>query len=211
MSGGDRLKIWGRKNSINVMKVLWCCEELGLPFDRIDVGGQFGGTKEASYLAKNPNARVPTIEDKGLILWESNVIVRYLASTYGRPGLCPDDPALRWQGEQWMDWQQTTLHPEATPLFWGLIRTPPDQRDPVKLEAARQGCAACWTIVDDHLRSHPFMAGADFSMADIPLGAAVFRWFAFDIERPPLPRLEAWYKRLCEREGYRTHIMQPMT
>ena len=211
MSGRDRLKIWGRKNSINVMKVLWACEELGLPYDRVDVGGQFGGTREASYLALNPNAKVPTVEDKGLVLWESNVIVRYLACTYGNPGLFPGDAALRWQAEQWMDWQQTTLHAEATPLFWGLIRTPPEQRDPDKIEAARKGCAACWTLVDAHLSGQAFIAGGDFTMGDIPLGAAVYRWFAFNIERPSLPHLEGWYKRLCEREGYRTHIMQPLT
>ena len=108
------LKIWGRKNSINVMKVLWACDELGLAFDRVDLGGAFGGTQEPEYLARNPNARVPTIEDKGLVLWESNAIVRYLAVTYGNPGLLPADTQSRWIAEQWMDWQQTTLHPPAT-------------------------------------------------------------------------------------------------
>ena len=211
MSREGKLKIWGRKNSINVMKVLWACEELGLPFDRADVGGQFGGNKEPDYLAMNPNARVPTIEDKGLTLWESNVIVRYLAHTYGQPGLMPEDRRQRWIAEQWMDWQQTTLHPDITPLFWQLIRTPPEQQDAQKIETARQGCAAHFTILDDHLSRNDYVAGPVFTMGDIPLGCAVFRWFNFKIERPELPHLAAWYARLQEREGYRLHIMNPMT
>lgn len=210
MSTG-KLKIWGRKNSINVMKVLWACEELGLPFDRADVGGAFGGTQEAAYLAMNPNARVPTIQDGDLTLWESNVVVRYLATTYGNPGLLPEDTAERWHAEQWMDWQQTTLHADATVLFWQLVRTPKEEMDAAKIDAARRGCATQWTLVDALLSSHAFIAGDAFSMGDIPLGCAVYRWFNLPIERPDLPHLEAWYQRLTQREGYKKHIMQPIT
>ena len=205
------LKIWGRKNSINVMKVLWACDELGLAFDRVDLGGAFGGTQEPEYLARNPNARVPTIEDKGLVLWESNAIVRYLAVTYGNPGLLPADTQSRWIAEQWMDWQQTTLHPPATKLFWELIRTEPEDRDPEGIEAARISAGEAWTLLDEVLAKSDFLAGAEFSMADIPLGAAAFRWFAFDIERPATPNVRAWYERLCQRPPYQTHIMNPMT
>ena len=205
------LKIWGRKNSINVMKVLWACDELGLAFDRVDLGGAFGGTQEPEYLARNPNARVPTIEDKGLVLWESNAIVRYLAVTYGNPGLLPADTQARWVAEQWMDWQQTTLHPPATKLFWELIRTEPEDRDPEGIEAARISAGEAWTLLDEVLAKSDFLAGAEFSMADIPLGAAAFRWFAFDIERPATPNVRAWYERLCQRPPYQTHIMNPMT
>ncbi len=211
MSEAGTLKILGRKNSINVMKVLWACEELGLPYDREDVGGPFGGTREPGYLARNPNALVPTIEHEGLVLYESNVIVRYLAHRFGRPGLFPGDEATRWRAEMWMDWQQTTLHPPATTLFWGLIRTPPEERDPEALEAARRKCADCWRIVDDRLAESPFLAGPEFTMGDIPLGCAAYRWFHFDIERPDLPHLRRWYEGLTEREGYKTHIMHPMT
>ena len=205
------LKIWGRKNSINVMKVLWACDELGLAFDRVDLGGAFGGTQEPEYLARNPNARVPTIEDKGLVLWESNAIVRYLAVTYGNPGLLPADTQARWIAEQWMDWQQTTLHTPATKLFWELIRTEPEDRDPEGIEAARISAGEAWTLLDEVLAKSEFLAGAEFSMADIPLGAAAFRWFAFDIERPATPNVRAWYERLCQRPPYQTHIMNPMT
>jgi glutathione S-transferase len=212
MSANGKLKIWGRKNSINVMKVLWACEELGLPFDRVDVGGAFGGTQEASYLAMNPNARVPTIQDGGFTLWESNVCVRYLAHKYGNPGLWPADDAARWLAEQWMDWQQTTLNPELGPLFWQLIRTPPEQQDKGKIEAARQASARNVALLDAHLARHDFVAGKAFSMGDIPAGCTAFRWLNFKgIERPKAPHVEKWYQRLGEREGYRTHIMNPMT
>jgi glutathione S-transferase len=210
MSSDGKLKVWGRKTSINVMKVLWACEELGLPYDRVDVGGSFGGTKEPAYLAMNPNARVPTLEDGAFTLWESNVCVRYLAHKFGDPGLWPEDSAVRWVAEQWMDWMQTTMQPDATPLFWQLIRTAPDKQDAEKIEAARKGCAASWAIVDDHLSRNRFMAGAEFTMGDIPLGCAVFRWFNFQIERPPLKHLEAWYQGLSKRPGYKQHVMNPM-
>lgn len=205
------LKIWGRKNSINVMKVLWACDEIGLAYDRVDLGGAFGGNKEPAYLALNPNARVPTIEENGLVLWESNAIVRYLAVTHGAPGLLPADNHARWVAEQWMDWQQTTLHPPATKLFWELIRTAPEDRDAEGIEAARISCGEAWTLLDKTLGKSDFLAGAEFSMADIPLGAAAFRWYAFDIERPATPNVRAWYERLCQRPPYKFHIMNPMT
>lgn len=211
MSSGENLKIWGRTNSSNVMKVLWCCEELGLQFERVDVGGAFGGTQEPAYLAMNPNARVPTIEDNGLILWESNAIVRYLAATYGSPVLCPADRRQRWHAEQWMDWQQSTLQPDATTLFWQLVRTDADKRDAGAIEAARQGCASYWKIADGALAEQNFLAGPEFTMGDIPLGVHAYRWFNYEIERPPLPHLEAWYRRLGERSGYRKYVVQPMT
>ena len=205
------VKIWGRKNSINVMKVLWACDEMGVAYDRVDVGGAFGGNREPEYLAMNPNARVPTIEDQGLVLWESNAIVRYLAATYGNPGLLPADNQARWSAEQWMDWQQTTLHPPATKLFWELIRTAPEDRDLEGIEGARKSCGEAWTLLDETLAKRDFLAGAEFSMADIPLGAAAFRWFAFDVDRPATPNVRAWYERLCQRPPYQTHIMNPMT
>jgi len=206
------MKIWGRNNSINVMKVLWACAELGLPFERKDVGGAFGGNDTESYLTMNPNGRVPTIEDQGLVLWESNVIVRYLAHTYGSPGLEPADRNARWLAEQWMDWQQTTLHPPATTLFWGLVRTPPEKRDQIELDTAVQQCGSYWRLVDARLASNPWLAGGEFSMGDIPLGAAVHRWFNLDIERPDLQHLWGWYQRLCERPGFRAHVVDiPIT
>ena len=204
------LKILGRKNSINVMKVLWACDELGLPFERVDVGGAFAFKNAPDYLKLNPNGRVPTIDDNGFLLWESNVILRYLASTYGDGKLLPVGQA-RWIGEQWMDWQQTTLGPAMTPVFWGLVRTAPDKRDAAAIQAAHEALLGLWPFVEAHLSRSPYIAGDRFSMADIPLGAMAYRWFAFDLERKPLPHLEAWWRRLSERPGYQKHLTLPMT
>jgi glutathione S-transferase len=211
MSSNGKLKIWGRKNSINVMKVLWTCEELGLPYDRVDVGGPFGGTHDDAYLAMNPNARVPTIQDGALTLWESNVCVRYLAHKYGHPGLWPADDATRWRAEQWMDWQQTTLNVELSPLFWQLIRTPKAEQDPAKIEAARRASENNFALLDAHLARNDFLAGKAFTMGDIPAGCSTYRWLHFAIERPRHRNVDAWYERLTQHEGYRKHIMNPMT
>lgn len=205
------LKIWGRNNSSNVQKVLWCCAELDLPFERIDLGGAFGGTGDATYLALNPNALVPTIDDDGFVLWESNAIVRYLAAKHGAGALCPTDPQARAAGDRWMDWQIATVSPAIGPVFWGLVRTAPADRDLAAIEAARQKCAAAFAILDSHLAHHSYIGGGAFTMADIPLGIHVHRWMVMAIERPPAPNLEAWYTRLTARPGFKTHAMLPLT
>jgi glutathione S-transferase len=205
------LKIFGRNNSINVMKVLWACEDLGLPFERVDLGGAFGFKNEPNYLKLNPNGRVPTIDDNGFILYESNVIVRYLASTYGNGKLLPQGKE-RWVGEQWMDWQQTTLLAPMSTVFWQLVRTEPAKRDRAAIQAAAQTLAGLWPFVDDRLSRRPYLAGDTFSMADIPLGCMAYRWYAFEgVERPALKHLENWWRRLKERPGYQKHLFLPMT
>jgi glutathione S-transferase len=203
------LKIWGRANSINVQKVLWAANEIGIAYERVDIGGPFGGDREPAYLALNPNGLIPTIEDDGFALWESNSIVRYLAASRNSP-LWPQDPKARAEAERWMDWQLTSL-PGMTVLFWGLVRTPPEKRDPAAIEAARVQTAASWAIVDRHLAGRPFLAGDSFTMGDIPVGAMAYRWLNLPIERPALPNLQAWYQRLAARPPYRTHVMPPMT
>ncbi len=205
------LKILGRKDSINVMKVLWTCEELNLPFERVNVGGSFGFAKQLDYLRLNPNGRVPTIDDDGFVLWESNVIVRYLASTYGQRRLLLEGKA-RWVGEQWMDWQQTTLLPPMRTVFWQLIRTPADRRGAAVAQAAHETLLTLWPMLDDHLSRNAFVAGSRFSMADIPLGCMAYRWYGLEnVERPALKHLEAWWRGLEERPGYRRHLTLPLT
>jgi len=205
------LKILGRKDSINVMKVLWACEEVNLPFERVDVGGGFGFQNAPDYRRLNPNGRVPTIDDRGFILWESNVIVRYLTSTYGGGRLVPHGKA-RWVGEQWMDWQQTTLLPPMRTVFWQLVRTPPYKRDMPAVQAAHTTLLSLWPMLDDHLSHHAFIAGDEFTMADIPVGCMAYRWYALDgIERPAMRHMEAWWKRLAERPGYQKHLTLPLT
>jgi glutathione S-transferase len=205
------LKIWGRKNSSNVQKVLWTCAELDIAFERRDWGGAFGGNRDPAYLALNPNGLVPVIEDEGFVLWESNTIIRYLAASRGGARLYPGDSRRRAEIERWMDWQLSALGPPMGTLTYGLYRAAPDQRDPVALEAAqRRGCEL-WPIVDRHLDAADHVAGAEFTLADICLGIYAHRWHSFPLERPLLPRLEAWYVRLAERPGFVAHVAGPVT
>lgn len=204
------LRIWGRANSSNVQKVLWAADEIGVPYERIDVGGTFGGTREPKYLAMNPNALVPTVEDDGLVLWESNTIVRYLAARYGRGKLWIEDPGQRAVAEKWMDWGFTLGVPNG-PLFWGYVRTPPEKRDPAALEAARVKAIELWQIVEDVLKTQPYIGGQAFSVGDIGLGVFVHRWHQFPIERGNLPNLAAYYERLKARPAYARHVAQPLT
>ncbi len=208
------LTIHGRANSINVQKALWAADECGLAYDRRDVGGSFGGNDQAWYLAMNPNGVVPTIDDGGYVLWESNSIVRYLAASYGPPGLWPADAKARGAAERWMDWQISTIQGGMTTLFWGLIRTPAERRDLAAIEAARVATAPLWARLDQHLATNAYVAGADFTMGDIPAGCMVYRWLNLPFRRDDLPELvhlRAWYERLGARAGYRKHVMIEMT
>ena len=193
------LHIWGRISSINVRKVVWAAQEVGVPFERIDAGAAFGIVTTPEYLRLNPNALVPTLQDGDLTLWESNVIVRYLCTQYPRAGLLPQTTALRFEAEQWMDWQQTTINPAGRNAFVQWFRTPADQRRP---EPIRQSVAATeplMAVLDQHLSQRAFMLGERFSMADIPLGCEVHRWFGLPQPRPAWPHLERWFAALCAR------------
>jgi glutathione S-transferase len=205
------LQIWGRSNSINVQKVLWCCGELDVSYYRVDIGGPFGGTGEPEYLRLNPNGLVPTISDGGFVLWESNVIVRYLAARHGTGTLYPENLAKRADADRWMDWQMGTLWANFRPAFVGLIRTPPEKRDHAYTAAAIRKTAENLAMLDAHLAARDYVTGPAFTMADIPLGATAYRWFRLDIERPPMPNLEAWYERLCARAPYQATVMVPLS
>jgi glutathione S-transferase len=205
------LRIWGRTNSINVQKVMWAVGELGLAHQRIDAGGAFGGLDTAEYGAMNPNRKVPTIDDNGLVLWESNACVRYLAARYGAGSLWAADPAERARADRWMDWQAATLLPDMGVVFWGLIRTPADQRDPAAIEAAAGRMHGLFRILDEHLADRDFVTGKQLTMGDIPVGAACYRYHELPIERPRLANLAAWYERLQQRAPYREHVMIPLT
>lgn len=200
------LKIWGRKTSSNVQKVLWCCSELGLPYDRIDLGGPFGGNNDPQYLAKNPNGRVPTVEDGDLVIWESNTICRYLATMHGGERLYPKDPAARTHVERWMDWQLASAAAPMGTLLQQLVRAKPEARDAAAIEAARRQALAAWTIADGALANRPYLAGNALTLAEITLGTLIYRWHTLAIERPELKNLTAWYERLRKNEGFRTHI-----
>jgi glutathione S-transferase len=205
------LTIWGRTNSINVQKVLWCCAELGLAYERIDAGGSFGVSNTPEYRAMNPNGLVPTIKDDGFVLWESNVIVRYLSAKHGASTLYPGDLKERAEAERWMDWQVTTLWMALRPLFFGYVRTPPEQRDAAALVAAQRSGEEALAILDRYLKDRAFVAGERFTMGDIPAGISVYRWFALPLERPDFPNVARWYKTLTDRPGFRTHVMHPLS
>lgn len=195
------LKIWGRTSSINVRKVLWAAQELDIAFERTDAGHQFGVVKTAAYLAMNPNAQIPVIQDEAITLWESNVIVRYLCARHALGTLYPTSLAARFDAERWMDWQQTTLNPAGRNAFMQLIRTPPEQRQPALITQSQAQTEPLLALLDQHLSKQAFVSGEAFTMADIPLGCEIHRWFGLPLTRPVYPHLERWYAALCKRPG----------
>ncbi len=205
------LKIWGRTNSINVQKVMWAVTELGVAHQRTDAGLHFGGVNESWYRAMNPNGRVPTIDDDGFVLWESNAIVRYLASKHGAGSLYPDDLQIRADADRWMDWATSTMAPLMTPLFWGLIRTPAEKRDPAAIDDLRIKMEEVMHILDEQLSGCPFVAGDNFTMGDIPVGCFTQRWLALPIAHGAHPHLERWVARLETRPGYLAHVKLPLS
>lgn len=204
------LRIWGRTNSVNVKKVLWCAEELGLAYERIDAGLQFGVNNTPEYLRMNPTGLVPTIDEDGFVLWESNAIVRYLAARHGAGTLCPTDLRVRADADRWMDWQ-ASFRAAFRAVFWGLVRTPPEKRDAGAIEAARAKSAAQLAILDGALAGRAYVAGDALTMGDIPIGCDVQLWMRLPIERPAQPNLEAWFQRLCARPAYRKVVDLPLS
>lgn len=203
------LTIWGRRNSLNVQKVMWTVGEIELPHERRDVGGTFGGTKTEEYEGINPNRLIPAIEDNGTTMWESNAVVRYLAARYDAGGLWPEDPIKRAGADQWMDWMQTTLMPVLTPVFVGMTWTEPKDRDMQAIKEAIERTGEIFERLDNHLADRAFVAGDTLTMGDIPLGVACFRYFSLDINRPLFTHLNAWYERLSARPAYQKHVMIP--
>jgi glutathione S-transferase len=201
------LEIWGRKNSVNVQKVLWCCGELGLPFRRHDAGGLFGGTREPDYLARNPMGLVPTISDGGFELWESNAIVRYLSAEYGSGTLWPQGTGNRALADKWMDYGLGTLFPAFRDALLGLVRTPAEERDEARIAASAQNTANVLSVLEAHLEGQEYVAGPSLTMGDVAVGPIAYRWLNLPIDRPTMPNLEAWHERLAERQAYREHVM----
>lgn len=206
------LTIYGRTSSVNVQKVLWCLAEIGVPYERIDAGLAYGKNHDAWYLALNPNARIPLLVDGDFSLWESNTIVRYLASKHDVGSLWPKQPETRALAERWMDWQLSTPITPVTVAFVGLVRTPPEKRDPGAIAAAAREANEAFGILETHLTRQPYVAGNAFTMGDIPIGALAYRWLALEgVERPAFPALAAWQARLAERPAFRREVMRPLS
>ena len=205
------LRIWGRLSSVNVQKVVWCADELGLAYERLDVGGAFGGNKTPEYLAMNPNGLVPVIEEDGFVLYESNAIVRYLAARDSRGSLWPDDLRKRADADRWMEWQSTSFTPAMRDIFWQLIRTPAEKRNAATVEASRAECERLAGILDAHLARHRFLTDHGFTTADIVVGCATHRWLNLPTVREPRGNLERWYGELKSRPGSRQVTSLPIS
>jgi glutathione S-transferase len=210
---GIMIKIWGRNTSSNVQKVMWAIGEIGLPHQRIDIGGPFGRNREPAYLAMNPNGLVPTLEEEdGFLLWESNTIVRYLAAKHKTAVLEPADPRRRALASKWMDWQLSVAGPAIFECFWGLIRTPPEKRNHAAIEESKKKTTAAMTIMDQQLAKTAYLAGDDFSYGDIPVGIIAYRYRQLVPERPALPNFERWYAAISDRAAFKEQIASvPLT
>jgi glutathione S-transferase len=206
------LTIYGRVNSVNVQKVLWCIAELGLPYARIDAGLEHGKNTEPWYLALNPNGKVPLMQDGSFTLWESNTICRYLAAKHGLGTLCPTSLETRALAERWMDWQLSTLVGPVSIVFQNLIRRPEAERDTEAVLHNVPKANRALALLDAHLAKQPYVAGDAFTVGDIPVGATAHRWLEIEgIERPLFPAVRAWRERLAARAGFRAHVQLPLS
>lgn len=204
------LKIWGRRSAFNVQKVMWLVGELGLEHEHVSLGGDVGGLDDPSFRQLNPHGKVPVIDDNGTVVWESHAILRYLAAVYGDAALWPDDPATRSEADRWMDWAQSSLQPAfLTGIFWGYFRTLDSRRNWPVIREKQSLSNEFFTRLDDALEGRDFLGGDSLGLGDIPAGTHLYRYFGMDLERPSLPRVEAWYERLRERLAYREHVMIP--
>jgi glutathione S-transferase len=211
MAAAKKIKIWGRKTSSNVKKVLWLCDEIGLPYDRVDAGREFGVVDTPAYRALNPNGRVPTIEDGDFVLWESNSIMRYLAMKYGGEAFYPKDPAARASIDRWLDWQLSVLTPVDAPAFLGTIRTPPEKHDKGAIKAMVDKLDPAYAILDRALDGKPYLVAEKFSIAEIALGILFHRYLENPfLPKKEFPRLTAWRDRMRARPGFKTHVDVPL-
>lgn len=205
------ITVWGRINSTNVRKVLWCLEELGLEYHQIDAGGAFGVVDTPEYRALNPNGRIPCLKDGEFVIWESNAIVRYLARKYGREPFVLNDAEALALADQWMDWTSFSFSAPFRDVFWNMIRTAPEKRDMNAVEQGIEQCTAAFKIADAALAQAPYLSGEHAGIGDIPLGCLAYAWFNMQIDRPVLPNLAAWYERLTERPAYQKAVMTALT
>ena len=203
--------IWGRLSSLNVRKVVWAAQETGVEFTRTDAGRAFGLVNTPEYKSINPNALVPTLQDGDLVLWESNVIVRYLCAKYDATTLYPQDLAARFNAERWMDWQQTTLNRAGGQAFVQWIRTPAEQRDMAAIAQSVAAMAPVLDLLEQHFSTHAFMAATHFTMADIPVACEIHRWFALPQPRASYPHLERWYASVLARPATRGVLDLPLS
>ncbi|MDR0219140.1 MAG: glutathione S-transferase family protein [Enterobacteriaceae bacterium] len=201
------LTVWGRKNSSNVKKVLWCLEELKVPYQQIDIGGKFGGLNDPEYLRLNPNGVIPCLQDDDFVLWESNVIVRYIVEKSGKNILHPTNIKEKYNIEKWMEWVSCNLFFPIKQLMINLVRTPEAQRDQKVISQALTEIEKLLKIADEALSQQTYLSGEKFGMADIALAPFVYPWVNVVTERPSLPNLERWYQLMTERPAFQKIVM----
>jgi glutathione S-transferase len=202
------LKVWGRKTSVNVQKVMWTVAELGIPHERIDAGANFGKLDTPEFGAMNPNRLVPVIDDDGFILWESNAIVRYLSEHYGRGKLAPEGRHGYARADQWMEWSITEIYRDLIGVcFSGHVRVTAKDRDLAGIAAAAKRVGDKLAILDRQLDGRAFICGDQLTMADVAVGTLMYRYYTLPIERPSLGNVEHWYGRLSARGPYKDHAM----
>ncbi|MEM8838135.1 MAG: glutathione S-transferase family protein [Pseudomonadota bacterium] len=203
------ITVWGRKTSSNVQAVLWCLDELGLAFERIDAGHTYGGLDTPAYLEMNPHGRIPTLIDgDNPPLWESGAIIRYLASRYGGEGFWPSDAVARAEIDKWAEWAKLNFAGTFTVnVFWKVVRTAPSKRNWEEIRAAISRVEDELAIADAKLANSEFLAGADLSVADIQFGHSLYRYYDISIERRPLANLERYYQTLTSRPAYASRVM----
>ena len=212
------LKLWGRKNSSNVKKVMWACAELGVPYERIDAGLHFGITTSDEFREKNPNGMIPVIDDDGFILWESNAILRYLCAKHPKAPFWPIDPKIRASADRWMDWQCTTLGPLVGPAFMQLVRAPQADWDMKMIAVNIPKAALAWTIADRQLGKTKWLTGDDFTVGDVPLAILAYTWFELPLakagleqHRVPLNNVDRWYAQLNAMPNFREIVAIGLT
>jgi glutathione S-transferase len=201
------LKIWGRRSSGNVQKVMWLVGELNLAHEHVQAGGAHGRLDTPEFRALNPHGLVPMIEDDGTVVWESNAVVRYLAARYGGTRFWPDDPGARAQWDQWMDWAATHFQPNIIGLFWHYWRTPEAQRNWNQIRVLEERTVRDLRLLNELLANRRFVAGDKLTLADIPTGVHLYRYYTMGVAVPQLPHVAAWHARLQERPAYREHVM----
>jgi len=204
------LKMWGRANSSNLKKVTWLCEEIALPYERIDAGMSFGVVNTPEYRKLNPNGLVPTIDDEGFILWESNAIVRYLAAKHSAGTMWPTDLRVRADADRWMDWCTSTLWPAFRPVFWNLIRTPADKRNQKEIDEGAQKTGEMLARLDGYLAGRKFVAGDQLTIGDIAFGPIVYLVQNVPFDRPKLANYDGWYARISERPAFKKVVALPI-
>jgi glutathione S-transferase len=202
------MKLWGRKDGSNVIKVLWCLGEIGVEYERIDWGGKFGGNDDPEYRAKNPNGRLPTLElDDGFTLWESGAVTRYLCAEYSLGNLCPSDNRARAAADKWMDWSSLNMAAFNRVFLDHYFTLPPEQRDQAAIDTAVEAAIPMYDILEKHLANQPYLCGDTMTMAEIPAGSLTHRWLHWLPNPPSHPNVKAWYDRLAARPAFQTHVI----